>query len=90
VRETIEETTVAEIGGVRVGMGNMTRGSYEAPDGPREGVICSLALPGKVGVFVGLGSVIDIGGHPWTVVAIEKPPGERGEVTLERRPGLRG
>lgn len=90
MRETIEETTVGEIDGVRVGMGNMTRGTYDAPDGPREGVICALALPGQVGVFVGLDSVIEIGGRPWTVVAISKPAGERGEVTLERRPGLRG
>lgn len=84
--ETIDETTVGDLGGVRVPMGNMTTGTYTLPDGSEgRGTICSLALPGQVGVFVGLGSVVDVQGTRWEVVGIEKPPGQLGSVTLRRR-----
>jgi hypothetical protein len=86
VTETIEETTVGELGGVRVPMGNMTRGKYRLPDGSeQEGLICSLALPGQTGVFVGLGSVVQVGAAAWEVVAIEKKDSALGSVTLRQR-----
>ena len=86
--ETIDETTVGDLDGVRVPMGNMTTGRYTLPDGSeQQGIICSLALPGRVGGFVGRGSVGDGEGTLWRVVHIEKPPGALGSVTLER---LRG
>lgn len=86
--ETIDETTVGDLGGVRVPMGNMTTGTYTLPDGSeRRGTICSLALPGQVGVFVGLGSVVDVQGTRWEVIGIEKPPGQLGSVTLRRLDG---
>jgi hypothetical protein len=84
--ETIDETTVGDLGGVRVPMGNMTTGTYTLPDGSEgRGTICSLALPDQVGVFVGLGSVVDVQGTRWEVIGIEKPPGQLGSVTLRRR-----
>lgn len=76
-RVEIDETTVGLVGGVRIPMGNMTRGA--------DGWICSLALPNQTGVFVGVGSVVEIGGRPWEVVAIAKTPGQNGSVTLESR-----
>lgn len=83
--ETIDETTVGDLDGTRVPMGNMTRGQYTLPDGSKkDGVICSLALPDQIGVFVGLGSIVDVEGAWWEVVAINKPHGELGSVSLKR------
>lgn len=84
VIETIEETTVGDLDGVRVPMGNMTRGAYKLPDGTEQtGLICALAL--KSGpVFVGKGSIVEVEGTRWEVTAIEKEGSERGSVTLKR------
>lgn len=85
VTETIDETTVGDLDGVRVPMGNMTTGAYTLPDGTEKtGPICSLALPGGP-VFVGVGSVVTVGGARWEVTAVDKTPGELGSVTLTRR-----
>lgn len=85
VTETIEETTVGDIDGVRVPMANMTRGSYTLPDGTeKEGLICALVLPDGP-VFVGEGSVVEISGGRWEVTGIRKPAGELGSVTLTKR-----
>lgn len=85
VIETIEETTVGELNGVRVPMGSMTTGTYALPGGREaRGLICALALPGDTGVFVGMGSVVAVGGARWEVVAIEKASGEPGSVSLKR------
>ncbi len=83
MRETIDETTVGDLAGVRVGMGNMTHGSYDTPDGARQGIIGALAVPGRVGQFVGLDSEIEVDGRLWRVVDIEKEKGKPGSVTLE-------
>lgn len=83
--ETIEETTVGDLDGVRVPMGNMTTGSYELPGGRQgHGPICSLALPGRTGVFVGQGSVVDVEGDRWEVLRVELRPGALGSVTLRK------
>lgn len=85
ILETIEETTVGDLGGVSVPMGNMTTGSYTLPDGSTtSGTICSLAISEGPGVFVGLGSEVQVGGATWRVVAIEKTRGQPGSVTLQR------
>lgn len=85
VIETIEETTVGDLDGNRVPMGNMTTGRYTLPDGTeKEGLICALALEGGA-VFVGLGSVVEVDGARWEVVAIEKPEGKPGSVSLQKR-----
>lgn len=83
--ETIDETTVGDLAGTPVPMGNMTTGTYTLPDGSTAtGPICSLALPGGPGVFVGVGSEVEVGGHLWRVVAVEKTRGELGRVTLQQ------
>jgi hypothetical protein len=86
VIEEIEETTVGDLGGHRVPMGNMTRGTYTLPDGSeRTGPICSLVLPGRSpGVFVGQGSVVTVGEHRWEVVTVDQPAEGLGNVTLKR------
>lgn len=83
--ETIEETTVGDLDGARVPMGNMCRGTYTLPDGSeRRGWICALALGNGPGTFVGVGSVVEVGGRRWEVVDVAKTPGENGSVTLRR------
>jgi hypothetical protein len=85
MQETITEATVELIDGVRVGMGNMVQGSYTTPDGQeKKGWICSLALPGQTGVFVGAGSELEIGGKRWSVIKVLKEKNRPGSVTLER------
>ena len=45
VIETIEETTVGDLGGVPVPMGNMFVDTYTLPDGTSaSGLVCALAL----------------------------------------------
>ncbi len=83
--ETIEETTVGDLGGVSVPMGNMFVDSYTLPDGTTtKGLVCALALESGA-VFVGKGSVVTVGTTTWEVVAIEKASGKPGSVSLKRR-----
>ena len=86
VTETIDETTVGDLDGIRVPMGNMTPGTYTLPDGTeRKWLICSLVLPGGgPGVFVGEGSEVTVGESRWRVIAVVKPAGELGSVTLQK------
>jgi len=82
--ESIEETTVGLLGGQRVPMGNVTRGSYDLPGGESaQGWICALALPNGGAVFVGAGSEVEIAGQSWTVLRVEKEPGKLGQVFLK-------
>jgi len=85
ITETITETTVGDLGGESVPMGNMTRMDYLLPDGTtRNGLVCSLAIGGRIGVFVGLDSIVDVEGTRWQVTGIEKVPNQLGSVTLKR------
>lgn len=86
VIEEIEETTVGDLDGHRVPMGNVTHGTYTLPDGTeRTGPICSLVLPGRSpGVFVGKGSVVTVGDHRWTVLKVDSPASGLGSVRLQR------
>lgn len=85
VIETIDETTVGDLEGVSVPMANMTHDTYTLPDGTEaEGLICALVLPEGGPQFVGEGSVVDVEGTRWEVVAIDKPEGELGSVTLKK------
>jgi hypothetical protein len=85
-RVEIDETTVGMVGRERVPMGNMCRGTYTLADGSTaDGWMCSLAIGGQVGVFVGVGSEVEIGGQRWAVVRIDKESGQLGSVTLEKR-----
>lgn len=84
--ETIDETTVGDLDGARVPMGNMSSGDYLLPDGSTaSGLKCALVVdPAAPGVFVGMGSVVTVQGARWQVVAIEKTAGSLGSVTLQR------
>ena len=84
--EEIEETTVGDLDGYRVPMGNVTTGTYTLPDGTeRQGDVCSLVLPDRSpGVFVGQGSVVTVGAHRWEVMAVDNPAQGLGSVTLKR------
>ncbi len=83
--EVIGETTVGDLNGVRVPMGNMLpEGSYTLPDGTEtRGTCCTLALPPNGRAVVGRGSQIEIGGLLWLVTDIERKPGALGWVKLE-------
>lgn len=85
VTETIEETTVGDLDGTRVPMGNLAKTTYTRADGTSaEGWTCTLALASGP-VVVGVGSAVTIDGKRWEVTAVEKPAGELGSVTLVRR-----
>lgn len=85
VTETIEETTVGDLDGTRVPMGNMSQRSYTRGDGTTaEGWTCTLALESGP-LVVGVGSVVEVGGRKWEVTAVEKTAGENGSVTLVGR-----
>jgi hypothetical protein len=85
--EEIEETTVGMLGGHRVPMGSMIReADYTLADGTKKrGMVCSLIIDGQTGVFVGLGSTVQVGEKTWEVIAIEKAPKELGSVKLRMR-----
>ena len=84
---TIDETTVGDLDGFPVPMGNMIQDDYTLPDGTsRHGTVCALALP-EGGTFVGVGSVVQVGDARWQVTAVDKPKGELGSVTLEKLEG---
>ena len=88
VIETIEETTVGDLDGTRVPMGNVTNGSYTLPDGTEKiGPICSLALSGQIGEFVGAGSVVTVDGTRWEVTEVVNPAEGLGSVTLKMLEG---
>jgi len=86
VIEEIDETTVGDLDGVRVPMGNVTTGAYTLPDGTtRRGDICSLVLPDqRVGVFVGAGSEVVVEGVRWRVLAVDNPTDGLGSVRLQK------
>lgn len=82
--EEIDETTVGDLDGTRVPMGNVTNGAYKLADGTEEtGPICSLVLPtGQV--WVGAGSEVTVDGARWLVVEVTDPPRGSGSVKLKR------
>ena len=84
--ETIRETTVGDLDGVRVPMGNMLPvGTYSLPDGTEtRGTCCTLALPPNGRATVGMGSEVVVEGSRWRVVDIERKPGQLGWVKLEK------
>lgn len=85
--ESIEETTVGELSGRRVGMANVLQDAYVLPDGTSvTGLTCLLSVFDVGKYRVGEGSVVDVGGERWLVVKVTKVPGENGEVVLRRLP----
>lgn len=83
--ETIDETTVGDLDGTRVPMGNVTHGTFTLPDGTeKKGDICSLVISEGPGVFVGAGSVVEVDGVKWTVLKVDNPASGLGSVTLQK------
>ncbi len=81
--EEIDETTVGDLNGTRVPMGNMTSVPTRCAMAPRKtGLICSIVIGQGPGVFVGLGEVT-VDGTRWRVVGIEKDGDELGGVSLQ-------
>lgn len=84
--EEIQETTVGTLAGVDVGVANMWDREYvDGKGATRTGLTARLDY--EVGgetrrVFVGEGSVLELGGVRWEVVRLHKPAGENGSVTL--------
>ena len=82
---TIRETTVGFLGGQVVPMASMVfEGDYALPDGSNaKGLACILVFGDDGGTWVGLGSVVTIGGQRFECVAIEKERGKLGSVTMK-------
>ena len=59
--ETIEETTMGNLGDVPTGMASMGMGSYTLPDGSEvKGMSCVLAPTDQENVIIGMGSVAEV------------------------------
>ncbi len=87
--ETITETTVGELDGVRVGVANIWERDYvDATGAARHGVTARVAWTDQGGSerweVVGVGSRLVLGAFVWRVTAIDKAPGSPGEVRWER------
>jgi hypothetical protein len=84
--EQIQETTVGTLSGVDVGVANMWEREYvDGAGAARKGLTARLDY--EVGaetkrVVVGEGSVLELGGTRWQVLALTKPSGQNGTVTL--------
>jgi hypothetical protein len=85
--EEITETTVGNLNGVRVGVGNIWERTYTLPDGTvRSGLTAQLFIlvnDQNPGIVVGQGSVVTVGASRWEVIAVTKAGQERGTVTLK-------
>jgi len=85
VIESIEETTVGDLAGVRVAMANVFVDRYVRADGaPAEGLTCLLVFDGQK-VRVGAGSAVSVAGRSWEVVSVTKAADALGEVVLRAR-----
>jgi hypothetical protein len=85
IMETIEETTVGNLDGTRVGVSNIWERQYNLPDGiSRLGMTAILSPFNDKDVVVGQGSIVTIGQTQWEVITVEKTQGKRGEVRLKK------
>ncbi|MFT7622603.1 MAG: hypothetical protein ACI9WU_001776 [Myxococcota bacterium] len=88
-RITIRETTVAEVSGIRVGLGNVWDEDYDNAAGETvRGVRGTLAVMGEdpdndFDQRVAVGDTIRIQGQTWAIVAAVEPESDLGHVTLE-------
>ncbi len=87
--ETLTETTVGELSGVRVGLANVWERNYEDSGGTvRHGLTARVAWTDAGGTerweVVGVGSQLEFAGSTWQVTRIEKVAGTPGEVVWER------
>ena len=88
--EEIQETTVGTLAGVDVGVANLWDREYVDGAGARRtGLTARLdyEVAGSTQrVFVGEGSILELGGVRWEVVRLTKTPGQNGSVTLRPLP----
>ncbi len=87
--ETLTETTVGELDGVRVGLANVWERDYvDAAGAARTGVTARVAWTDAGGTerweVVGVGSRVAFSASAWQVTRIEKVAGTPGEVVWER------
>ena len=89
--ETIQETTVGDLGGVSVGVANLWERDYvDAAGAPRHGMTARVAWTDASSdhwEVVGAGSALRLGAHRWTVVRVDKSEGSLGSVTWTRDDG---
>ena len=84
--ETLRESAVVQIGGVRVGCGNLWERTYQLADGSTTSGMSARVSFGDEVLIVGVGSALTIAAAHFRVSAIEKQAGELGRVALERVP----
>ncbi|MDP2305948.1 MAG: hypothetical protein Q8P18_07960 [Pseudomonadota bacterium] len=84
--EVIQETTVGTLSGVDIGVANMWERDYiDGTGAARKGLTARMDYevgPETRRIVVGEGSVIQMGGERWEVVALKKTPGQNGSITL--------
>lgn len=79
----IHENAQTTLSGVTVGVGNVWEREYTPAGGaPTRGTTAMLFL-GDSRVIVGAGSFVELEGSTWRVLAVDKPEGGKGSVTLE-------
>lgn len=79
----LKETTVTQVGSVRVGCANLWEREYARADGTIvTGMSARVSVGGDVR-FVGPGSELVVDGARWAVVSIDKEPGALGLVHIE-------
>ena len=75
------EGTVADLGGLRVGVANVWERAYPLPDGSqRTGTTAQLMIDDGSDLVVGNGSEVGIGATRWRVDWVRKSGSEPGEV----------
>ena len=88
--EEIQETTVATLSGVDVGVANMWESDYvDGTGAPRKGLTARLDYEVRgetTRIVVGEGSVLPLGGVRWEVVRLVKPQGQNGTISLRPLP----
>ncbi len=79
----IKETTVGYLNEAEVGVGNIWEREYSLPDGTVKTGLTAQLFIGEGWLFVGAGSVFDVEGQKWEVIAVEKQ-GKLGLVKLKQ------
>lgn len=80
------ETVVIWMGNQRVALVNVRQGTYTLPDGTQqEGPTVQLRfLSDNHSVRVGPGSIVEVEGASWKIVAVDIPWFGNGRITLEQ------
>lgn len=85
---TITETTVADLAGLRLGVGNVWDDDFTGPDGrPTRGPTAMLAISDEAGKTlhrerVHAGSEVSAGGHRFRIQSVHAPENGLGSVTV--------